>query len=576
MDTTSDLGDSMGRSHHPPSFGREATRGPDPRVGPVHLAADDLSFSYPGRPVLSHVDVRVADGTRLGVVGENGTGKTTLLGLLSGRLAPGGGEIRHHGTLAVVEQELVPRTGETVGTLVSRTLAGLRTVAAQLDAAARDFDHERGDLAELAAILARAEHLAVWDADRRVDVALTRLGACRDLDRELGTLSVGERFRVRLACRLAERADLLLLDEPTNHLDTGGIEYLTGEVVAWRGGVVMVTHDRQLLDDVATEILDLDPAMDGRPVLYGQPGYHSYRFAKNQALHRWRQRYRAERQRAQRLAERLDASYEGLSDEWRPAKGSQKHRRATRARIHVKAADRLVERLEAQAVEVPVPPLELVFPGLPAMSPGWDPGDPIVELRSPRMGRAEAPRLDLPGTRIAIPPSGRLLVTGPNGSGKSTLLAALAGTVGLDRGTRVATAGARLGVVDQEGPYLASDAQERTGFDEYAREALDLLGSGRLDPDHLVPVAFLGLLTEEDLDRPLRELSAGQRRRFDLARALLAAPHLLILDEPTNHLSIDLVDELTQALRVTPAAVVVATHDRRMREDFEDWPRVEL
>ncbi|WP_251153337.1 ATP-binding cassette domain-containing protein [Cellulosimicrobium sp. Marseille-Q4280] len=542
----------------------------------MHLAADDLAFSYPGRPVLDGVSVRVAEGTRLGVVGENGTGKSTLLHVLSGDLVPSRGEVRRAGDLAVVEQELAVAPGQTVGDLVHATLAELRAVAAALDAAAREFDHDTGDLAELTAILARAEHLAVWDADRRVDVALSRLAACRDRDRELATLSVGERYRVRLACRLAERAELLLLDEPTNHLDTSGIDFLTGELVAWRGGVVMVTHDRQLLDDVATEILDLDPSMDGKPVLYGQPGYLSYRFAKNQALHRWRQRYRAERKRAEKLAEVLDASYEGLSDEWRPPKGSQKHRRATRARIHVKAADRMIQRLEAESVEVPVPPLQLAFPELPAMSPGWNPADPVLELRSPRVGADDGPRLDLPGTRVAIPPSGRLLVTGPNGSGKSTFLAALAGRVALDRGARSAVDGVRLGVVAQEGPDLPAGAEERTGFDEYGREALELLDAGRLDTEHLVPVAFLGLLTEEDLDRPLRELSAGQRRRFDLARALLAAPHVLVLDEPTNHLSIDLVDELTQALRVTPAAVVVATHDRRMREDFEDWPRLEL
>ncbi|WP_265523204.1 ABC-F family ATP-binding cassette domain-containing protein [Oerskovia flava] len=542
----------------------------------MHLAADDLAFAYPGRPVLEHVSLRVSAGTRLGVVGENGTGKSTLLGVLSGRLHPSAGDVRRDGTLAVVEQELVPVPGETVGDLVSASLTSLRTVAGELERATQGFDHEQGNLAELTELLARAEHLAVWDADRRVDVALSRLGACRDPERELASLSVGERYRVRLACRLAERTDLLLLDEPTNHLDTSGIDYLTGEVVAWRGGVVMVTHDRQLLDDVATEILDLDPAMDGRPVLYGQPGYLAYRFAKNQALHRWRQRYRAERKRAEKLAAVLDASYEGLSDEWRPPKGSQKHRRATRARIHVKAADRLIERLEADAVEVPVPPLQLTFPDLPALSPGWDTEAPLVEVRNPRVGPDGAARLDLPGTRIAIPPSGRLLITGVNGSGKSTLLGVLAGAIGLDRGMRTVRDGVRTGVVAQEGPDLGPDARERTGFDEYAREALDLLDAGRLDPDHLVPVAFLGLLSEEDLERPLRELSAGQRRRFDLARALLAVPHLLLLDEPTNHLSIDLVDELTQALRVTPAAVVVATHDRRMREDFEDWPRLDL
>jgi macrolide transport system ATP-binding/permease protein len=553
----------------------------------VQLVTSDLAFSYPGRPVLSGVDLRVSDGVRLGVVGENGTGKSTLLHLLAGDLAPASGRLDRSGTVALVEQELTTAGGRTVGDLVRGTLAGLRALAAELDAAAEAFDHEAGDLAELSALIARAEHLAAWDADRRVDVALTRLGAERDPDRRLDTLSVGESYRVRLACRLAERADLLLLDEPTNHLDDTAIEFLTGELVAWRGGVVLVTHDRELLDDVATAILDLDPSMDGRPVLYGQPGYLAYRFAKNQALHRWRQRYRAEQKRAARLAERLDASYEGLSDEWRPPKGSQKHRRATRARIHVKAADRLVEQLKAQAVDVPTPPLELAFPDLPAMAPGWDPGTPLVELRSPRVVADDGSvRLDLPGTRIAVPPSGRLLVVGANGTGKSTLLAALTGGLALDRGARSATAGARIGVVVQDSgadhgipaAVRGDDARGlgRSGFDAYAAEALELLAAGALDPEHLVPVAGLGLLTEDDLERPLAELSAGQRRRFELARALLHAPHLLLLDEPTNHLSVDLVDDLTRALQVTPAAVVVATHDRRMRADLADWDVLDL
>jgi len=544
------------------------------RPGDVQLVAEGVTFGYPGRRVLDGLDLTVGAGDRIGLVGENGAGKTTLLAVLAGRLHPQEGTVRRHGTLAVVEQDLAFGDGDTIGTLIDSTAAAARAASADLQTVIDGFDHDQGDVAALSAAIARYEHLAAWDVDRRVDEGLSRLQAPRDRDRRLRELSVGERYRVRLACRLAERADLLLLDEPTNHLDTDGVAHLTAQLRAWVGGLVIVTHDRRLLDDVMTAILDMDPSMDGRPVLYGAARYADYRFARDQMLRRWRARYRAERKRARVLAERLDASYEGLSDEWRPPKGSQAHRRATRARQHVKAADRLIERLEAQAVDVPVPPPALRFPDLPSVPRGYE-GGPLLEVRGPRV----AGRLDMPGRRVAVMPAGRLLVTGANGAGKSTLLAALVGSVGLDRGTRTVADGVRCGVLAQEGPgerVAPAGGSSPTAFDAYARHALDLLDVGALDPDALVPVAALGLLTETDLDRPLRELSIGQRRRFDLACALLAAPHVLVLDEPTNHLSVGLVDDLTTALRETSAAVVVATHDRQLRADLADWPRLDL
>jgi macrolide transport system ATP-binding/permease protein len=538
-------------------------------VPDVHLVADGLTFGYPGRPVLDGVGVSASAGDRVGVVGENGAGKTTLLRLLAGDLDPSAGEVRRAGTVSVVQQELDVDPGSTIGDLIARTSTHVRAAAARLDEVVETFDHEGGDLSALSDAIAAVDRLAAWDVDRRVDEALTRFGAPRDPARRLDTLSVGEAYRARLACHVAERADILLLDEPTNHLDVGGIDYLTAQLQQWPGVVVIVTHDRQLLDDVMTAILDLDPSMDGRPVLYGATRYATYRFAKDQALRRWRARYAQERKRAEKLAQRLDESYEGLSDEWRPAKGSQKHRRATRARIHVKAADRLVQKLEAEAVEVPVPPPALLFPDLPSIPVGYD-GGPLLELRAPRV----AGRLDLAGVRVELPPAGRLLVTGPNGSGKSTLLAALTGQMPLDRGHRSVAHGVRLGVLVQDDDSPARLAT--TGFDAAARRALDLLQAGALDPAHVLPVAALGLLEEEDLDRPLGELSVGQRRRFELAAALVAAPHVLVLDEPTNHLSIALVDELTEALKLTSAAVVVATHDRAMRADLAGWPAIEL
>ncbi|KGM13927.1 ABC-F family ATP-binding cassette domain-containing protein [Cellulomonas bogoriensis] len=539
----------------------------------MHLAVRDLAVGHPGRPVLRGVTFTAAAGDRVGLVGENGTGKTTLLHAVAGRLEPTAGQVRLVGTLALVEQDLPLVAGMTVGDLVEEALGPVRAAARELDeaTAAVDAHQDQGDAERLAVALARAERLGVWDADRRVDEALTRFGAPRDTTRPLASLSVGERYRARLACQVAGRADVLLLDEPTNHLDVGGIDYLTEQVRRWQGAVVVVTHDRRLLDDVMTAIVDLDPSVDGTPTVYGATDYATYRYARDQAWRRWQQRYTAERARRERLAERLDTSYEGLSDEWRPPKGSQKHRRGTRARIHVKAADRLLEQLDANAVEVPPPPVRLVFPDLPA-SPAATAADspPLLEAR----GVHVPGRLDLPGVRVQVPPCGRLLVTGPNGSGKSTLLGVLAGRVPSERGVRSTGPGVRVGLLGQD-DEVAHDTT-RTGFEAYAAHALRLLEADELDPQHLVPVAGLGLLSEDDLERPLRELSVGQRRRFDLACALLAAPHVLVLDEPTNHLSVALVDDLTEALRATSAAVVVATHDRALRADLADWPNLDL
>ncbi|MDR0482958.1 MAG: ATP-binding cassette domain-containing protein [Cellulomonadaceae bacterium] len=519
---------------------------------PVGLAGGETTVSAPkeaSAEVLSGVNMRMTRGTRVGIVGENGCGKSTLLAVLAGVLNPTRGTITRHGTVTFLSQEDVAMPDETVGDLIA-------TARAAHDSAAPQFDiHD--------------------DPAWIVDVALTRLGACKDPERRLATLSVGERYRVRLACALAERADLLLLDEPTNHLDDSAVQFLTLELQQWPGGVALVTHDRQLLDDVATAILDLDPSADGRPTLYGSAGYEGYRVAKERAVTRWKQQFAAERKRAEALAEVMDASYEGLSDEWRPPKGSQKHRRGTRARIHVKAADRRVRELQASAVNVPEPPLELAFPPLPEVPDGPvvpDGHESLITVTSPVVGR----RLSLEGETVRIPPGDRLLVLGPNGSGKSTLLRVIAGTIPLTRGSRTEMPGLRIGVVAQENPALTQEQQTRTGFDIIAEDVLRLLSRGALDPTRVIPLASLGLLSEKALDQPLGELSVGQRRRFEVARALVPAPHLLIFDEPTNHLSVDLVEQLTPALRSTRASIVVATHDRRLRADLADWPTLAL
>lgn len=526
------------------------------------LIARGLSFAYPDHPVLTGVDLVVAERARIGVVGENGSGKSTLLRLLAGTLEAEAGTVERRGSVVTVAQELPVAGGETLGDALEASLRRAREAAQTMTAALERLggQTEASDSREASDAVERYEALRAWDVDRELDEALTRFGAPRDRARPLAQMSVGQRYRVRLACALAERSDVLLLDEPTNHLDDAAIEHLTARLAQWPGALVLVTHDRALLDDAVETILDLDPTMEGPPARYGALRYADYRAAKDAAVERWRARYAAEQRRMAQLYWTRDSTYEGLSDEWRPEKGSRKHRRATRARQHVKAADKRMEQLAARAAAVPPPPADVAWPELQARPTVHD-GDALLLPGAHVPGRLE--RADL---MVSVPPGGRLVLNGPNGAGKSTLLGLLAGA---------ATAPTlRVGVLWQES--RRDERGEETGFEMAARTAMALLEESRLNPRELLPVAATGLVSEDDLDRPVRELSVGLRRRLDLALVLATMPHVLLLDEPTNHLAVDLVDSLTFWLRRTEAAVVIATHDRVMRADFADWPQLDL
>jgi macrolide transport system ATP-binding/permease protein len=288
----------------------------------AHLSASDLHVARGGRPVLTGVNLTVSAGDRLGVVGENGRGKTTLLQVLAGVITPDAGSVRRAGTLGVADQEIPVAAGRTVGDLVDVELAGIRAVLRRFDAAVADLAEERpGAEAAYTEALAAAEAVAAWDADRRVDLSLAALGAVDDRTRPLDTLSVGQRYRIRLACLLGARHDLLLLDEPTNHLDAGGLDRLAARLREHLGGVVLVSHDRALLADVVIAALDLDPTSDGRPRTYAG-GYAGYRDGHRAERERWAGEHREQQRERQRLADDLSAAQNRLSTGWRPDKGT--------------------------------------------------------------------------------------------------------------------------------------------------------------------------------------------------------------------------------------------------------------
>jgi macrolide transport system ATP-binding/permease protein len=528
----------------------------------AQLTLADVSLMRGATPVLNHVDLTVTAQSRIAIVGENGRGKSTLLYVLAGVLSPDSGSVQRTGTLGLAEQEMTATDSRTVGQAVAEAMAVPRAAVLALDAAASALaDDREGAAEEYAAALEFAGAIQAWDAERRVQIALEALDAETDMTRLLADLSVGQRYRVRLACLLGSEDDFLLLDEPTNHLDRSGLEFLTAQLRARSGGVIIVSHDRALLSDIAETIIDLDPAPDNRPRIYGS-GYAGYQEGRLSERERWEQDYERQQAEHTRLQESLSAAQNRLISGWRPEKGTNKHGRATRAGGHVQNVHRRREALEAHPVTVPEPPQLFRFPDLPTRT-----GAALLSVDNVSVAGRLATSVS-----FTLSHRGRLVVTGPNGAGKSTLLRVVSGELVQDTGTIQRPGSTRIGFLHQESALPL----DRRASEVYAAHIGALVSAGVLLQSEVVSLSQLGLLRPRETGKRVGELSMGQQRRLDLALVLSKRPHLLLLDEPTNHLSFTLVDELTIALGATHAAVVLSSHDRQLLRDVASWPQLQL
>ncbi|WP_031151838.1 ribosomal protection-like ABC-F family protein [Streptomyces erythrochromogenes] len=523
----------------------------------AQLSVKDVTKSYGTRTVLDQVSFTVRPGEKAAVIGENGSGKSTLLRLLAAAEPPDTGEITvsFPGGTGHLAQTLDLDPGHTVQDAVDLALADLRDMERRLRAAEEGLaDASPAELDAYGELLTAYEERGGYEAAARVDAALHGLGlAGTTRDRPLGSLSGGEQSRLALACVLAAAPELLLLDEPTNHLDAAAVHWLEEHLRAHRGTVVAVTHDRGFLERIATTVLEVDRG--ARTVHRYGDGWPGYRAAKAAA------RRRAEQEHADWLAELtrtedlLGAAAKRLATTGKdPRQGFGKHRRSHEAKLggQVRAVRERLAHLRRNPVAAPPEPLRFTA-ALPAAGGGdRNAAAPLAELE----GVAVGDRLRLDGL-LAVGPGERLLVTGENGAGKTTLLRVLAGDLEPDAGT--VRRPARIGYLAQELParssrlpLLAAFAAGRPGLpEEYAR-----------------PLLALGLFREEDLHVPVAALSAGQRRRLQIANLVTRPADLLVLDEPTNHIALDLVEDLEAALAAYPGAVVAVSHDRGFRRRF--------
>jgi macrolide transport system ATP-binding/permease protein len=525
-------------------------------VGPSVLAplvVSGLSVSYPDRTVLSGVDLLAQPGRRIGLVGENGVGKSTLLRAVAGRLptrARFSGTVTAPDDLVLLGQEPPFHDAATVAEVLAMTLAPLRTAVADVERLAALVGTPDGAAAYERALETAVAHDA-WDADRRAEVAAARLGlAGLAPDRVVGTLSGGQRTRLALATVMTTRPTCLLLDEPTNHLDDQAIEVLTGFLRDLPGVVVLASHDRVLLDDVCTDLVDLDAGelgTDGNGGRRFGGGWSDYEAARADARRRWEETYAAQQEEIGRLREATRIGTSAIAHNRGPTdsdgfiyafKGGRVEQTLARRK---KDAQRRLEVAEREQVRKPPAPLR--FRGdLTAPATGR-----LVLVRDLEVeDRVRVERLDLAAGE-------HLLLTGPNGSGKSTLLGVLAGRLAPTGGT-VQVSARTVRELTQDPELTDRHRSARATYDDAVRHLPDAPA-----------LRELGLLHPRDHRTPVGSLSVGQRRRLGLAVAIAAAPDLLLLDEPTNHVSLALAGELEEALAAAPGGVVLASHDRWLR-----------
>ncbi|GAB2610832.1 ATP-binding cassette domain-containing protein [Pseudactinotalea suaedae] len=536
---------------------------PSTALSPV-LRADGVSVSFGGRAVLTDVSLAVDPGHRAGLVGENGVGKSTLLRVLAGTLAPDSGSVRRPPDLGVLDQELPYPDSTAAASVVEDALAHLRRLESDLEeAAARLADADDPAAARAYdAALAAAQHAEVWDADTRAQRTLAGLGLdllVEDTTRLVGQMSGGQRTRLGLAALLLRRPRALLLDEPTNHLDDDAADFLAAELAALDGAVLLASHDRTFLEQVATEIVDLDPGSSPTPppVVYGGR-YSDYLEQRRIDRVRWEQQYEREQTELRELRHAVAVTAREIAPNRGPRdndkfiynfKGGRVDQTVSR---RVRDAAGRLEQLERDQVRKPRPPLRFE----PPSGPVRDGGLLAWAHHATLSGRLDMDAAGAPSVEIAA--GARLLVTGPNGSGKSTLLHLLAGDLRPEHGEVGTARGARVGLLEQD---LDLDDDRRT-----PRQLLAAAEGSELPPGDRSAVESHGLVAPRDLDRPIGELSVGTRRRVVLAMLVTQQPDVLLLDEPTNHISLALADELMAGLGDWPGAVVVASHDRWLRE----------
>jgi ATPase subunit of ABC transporter with duplicated ATPase domains len=533
------------------------------------LVAKDLAAGHGDRILFSGLDLVVAPGDVVGLVGVNGAGKSTLLRTLAGLAKPDDGEIRLNPPTATVghlPQEPERREGESVRAFLARR-TGVSAAQADLDAATEALTAgEAGADDHYAVALDRWLDLGGADLDERAAEVAADLGLAVDLDQPMTSLSGGQAARAGLASLLLSRYDVFLLDEPTNDLDLDGLARLERFVSGLRAATVLVSHDREFLARTVDRVVELDLVQQQVNVFGG--GYEAYLEEREVARRHAREDYEefADTKAALEARGRMQRAWmeKGVKNARRKQPDNDKSARKFRTEATEKQAskarqtDRMIERLDV--VEEPRKEWELRM----EISAAPRAGAVVATLRGAVVRRGG---FTLGPVDLQIDWADKVAITGANGAGKSTLLAAMLGRLAPDEGSATLGPGVVVGEVDQARRLFLGDVPLA---DAFAREVPELP-----DAEVRTLLAKFGLKAAHVL-RSAATLSPGERTRAALALLQARGVNLLVLDEPTNHLDLPAIEQLEAALDKYPGTLLLVTHDRRMLDAVHVTRRLEV
>lgn len=529
------------------------------------LSISAISKAYGAQQVLKDITFTINADQHVGLIGANGVGKSTLLKIILGEIEADRGEVKLAKGIEVgcLPQIITDFSGKTIDEFIFDATGNLR----QLETRLRQLEEAMSQpqitdqaslLAEYGVVSDLFERRGGYAIDYRIDQVMSGLRIAHIArNREVATLSGGEKARLSLAVLLLRSPDLMLLDEPTNHLDFASLDWLENNLHSQRGALLVVSHDRQFLNRTVDTLIEIDEHSRKCKVYTGN--YEAYLEIKAFEHQKWEKEYQDQQDELKSLRQSLKGHARTLGHN-RAATDNDKMQHdffigRTQQSIsrNTRAVKEKILRIEANPIPKP--------PEIMRMNPDFDPQTLAgkTPLIVSGVSKAYGNQIVLKNVSFALAPDDRILLMGPNGAGKSTLLKILAGNETADAGNISPAPTVKIGYLDQEQETLDLS---QTVLDAYRQDST--LPEEKLISD----LIRYGLFVYEDVRKTIGALSIGQRRKLQIARLIARRANVLLLDEPTNHVSFDILEELEKALLDFPGAILAVSHDRRFIHRF--------